>query len=54
MFGYININREELSDENKKAYQAYYCGLCRKLKGDVVRFAGFFIQRIVSVLPGKR
>ena len=32
MFGYININREELSDENKKAYQAYYCGLCRKLK----------------------
>ena len=32
MFGYININRKELSDENKKIYQAYYCGLCRKLK----------------------
>lgn len=32
MFGYININRSELNDENKKAYQAYYCGLCRKLK----------------------
>lgn len=32
MFGYININRSELSDENKKAYQAYYCGLCRRLK----------------------
>lgn len=32
MFGYININQEELSDENKKSYQAYYCGLCRRLK----------------------
>jgi len=32
MFGYININQEGLSVENKKAYQAYYCGLCRKLK----------------------
>lgn len=32
MFGYINMNRSELNDENKKAYQAYYCGLCRKLK----------------------
>lgn len=32
MFGYININQKELSDENKKIYQAYYCGLCRKLK----------------------
>jgi hypothetical protein len=32
VFGYININQEELSEENKKAYQAYYCGLCRRLK----------------------
>lgn len=32
MFGYININRSELTEENKKAYQAYYCGLCRALK----------------------
>ena len=32
MFGYININQKELSEESKKAYQAYYCGLCRKLK----------------------
>lgn len=32
MFGYININQKELSDENRKIYQAYYCGLCRKLK----------------------
>ena len=32
MFGYVNINRNELSDENKKIYQGYYCGLCQKLK----------------------
>lgn len=32
MFGYININQKELSDESRKIYQAYYCGLCRKLK----------------------
>ena len=32
MFGYVNINQETLSREDKKAYQAYYCGLCRKLK----------------------
>ena len=31
MFGYININDKELSLENKKVYQAYYCGLCRRL-----------------------
>lgn len=32
MFGYINVNRKELSEENRKIYQAYYCGLCQKLK----------------------
>lgn len=32
MFGYININQKILTEENKDAYQAYYCGLCRRLK----------------------
>ena len=32
MFGYININQKELSEESRKAYQSYYCGLCRRLK----------------------
>lgn len=32
MFGYININQKELKEDSRKAYQAYYCGLCRKLK----------------------
>ncbi|MDD6215505.1 MAG: DUF5685 family protein [Roseburia sp.] len=34
MFGYININQKELSLESKKAYQSYYCGLCRRLKSN--------------------
>ncbi|MGN0342120.1 MAG: DUF5685 family protein [Roseburia sp.] len=32
MFGYVNINRKELTEQNQKIYQSYYCGLCRKLK----------------------
>lgn len=32
MFGFITINRKELAEESASAYQAYYCGLCRKLK----------------------
>ena len=31
MFGYINVNGKELSEENKNIYQSYYCGLCRAL-----------------------
>ena len=43
MFGYINVNRKELSKEDEEIYQAYYCGLCRQLKdtageeGEIVR-----------------
>lgn len=32
MFGYINVNGKELSEENKQIYQSFYCGLCRRLK----------------------
>ncbi len=31
MFGYINVNRSQLSDDDKKTYQSFYCGLCRQL-----------------------
>lgn len=34
MFGYININQKIMTEENKEAYQAYYCGLCRRLKSN--------------------
>ena len=32
MFGYINVNGRELSEDNKQIYQSYYCGLCHALK----------------------
>ncbi|MCM1106681.1 MAG: DUF5685 family protein [Blautia sp.] len=32
MFGYINVNSQELSEENKRIYQSYYCGLCKSLR----------------------
>ncbi len=32
MFGFVNANRETLSEENKKIYSAYYCGLCHSIK----------------------
>ena len=31
MFGYINVNGEQLSEESKKMYQSYNCGLCQRL-----------------------
>lgn len=32
MFGYINVNGKELSEDSKSIYQSYYCGLCSELK----------------------
>ncbi len=32
MFGYIYVNRKSLSEENRREYQSYYCGLCHALK----------------------
>lgn len=32
MFGYIYVNQKDLSEESRKQYQAYYCGLCQVLK----------------------
>lgn len=31
MFGFVNADFEHLSEENRTAYRAYYCGLCKKL-----------------------
>ncbi len=31
MFGYITVNSEGLSDQEKARYRTYYCGLCRAL-----------------------
>lgn len=34
MFGYVNVNRKQLNKDSEKAYQSFYCGLCRQLKSD--------------------
>ena len=31
MFGYVTIYRKGLDDAAMDRYQAYYCGLCRRL-----------------------
>ena len=42
MFGYINVNRKQLSKEDAATYQQYYCGLCQKLK-DIAGIKGQFL-----------
>lgn len=37
MFGYININKEELRVKEYYKYKAFYCGLCEQLKQDYGR-----------------
>lgn len=32
MFGYIKVNKGELSLEDQKMYRSFYCGTCRQLK----------------------
>ena len=39
MFGYITVNKGELSEENIKTYQSYYCGLCQTIKSQYGRRA---------------
>lgn len=39
MFGYINADIKQLSEEDKKTYQQFYCGLCHQL-GKVSGFKG--------------
>jgi len=39
LFGYINADRKQLSEEDKNTYQKFYCGLCHQL-GQVAGFKG--------------
>jgi len=34
MFGYVLLNEKTLSEEEKKRFRAFYCGLCHTLKQD--------------------
>lgn len=37
MFGYVTINKAELSEEEYERFHSYYCGLCRVLRGKYKR-----------------
>lgn len=32
MFGYVNVNKDELTPEQQERYHSFYCGLCRALQ----------------------
>ncbi|MCR5415903.1 MAG: DUF5685 family protein [Pseudobutyrivibrio sp.] len=44
MFGYVNANRKQLSDDDKVNYQRFYCGLCQELHNQ----AGFKGQMLLN------
>lgn len=53
MFGYVMINREALSEAERKRFNAYYCGLCRALGnryGTTGRLALSFDMTFLAVL----
>lgn len=39
MFGYVNISHNTISEEDRKLYSAYYCGLCKAIgkKSELLR-----------------
>ena len=44
MFGYIQYNKEALSEEEYAIYRSYYCGLCKSIK----QLYGIKMTRILS------
>ncbi|MCC8168099.1 MAG: DUF5685 family protein [Clostridiales bacterium] len=50
MFGYININKEQLSEEDLRTYLSYYCGLCHKLNDLYGRKAQIFLNYDITFL----
>ena len=53
MFGYVNANWKELNEEQKKRYQAAYCGVCRRIReqsGNVSRLGLRYDMAFLSLL----
>ncbi len=50
MFGYVLPRKDRLSEEQKKRYQAAYCGLCRSLKKNYGFKARFLVNYDVTFL----
>lgn len=54
MFGYVNICAQSISEEDKKLYLAYYCGLCKAIseKSQLMRLGLNNDLTFLSVLLG--
>ncbi len=50
MFGYININTQDISNENKELYRSYYCGLCTVLSKKAGKKAQFLLANDMTFL----
>ncbi len=53
MFGYVSANWDELTGEQKKRYQAAYCGVCRGIReqsGNVARLGLSYDMAFLSLL----
>ena len=44
MFGYVRIDRSQLSDTDYEAYRSVYCSLCKQLGRDYSLFARFILS----------
>ncbi len=53
MFGYVSASLRELTDEQKKRYNAVYCGLCRNIRsraGQVARMSLSYDMTFLALL----
>ena len=53
MFGYVSANWKELNEEQKKRYQAAYCGVCRRIReqsGNVSRLGLSYDMAFLGLL----
>ena len=55
MFGFVTASLEELSEEQKKRYQAVYCGICRCIReadGQLCRLSLSYDMAFLALLLG--
>lgn len=50
MFGYVRINKMDLTFREYEHYKAYYCGLCKKLKSDHTEISRLSINYDITFL----
>lgn len=53
MFGYVNANWKELTNEQRTRYQAVYCGICRRIReqsGELARLTLSYDMAFLALL----